>query len=153
VSFFTGMTAGVWVGVLGVDFAILWGLLAFLLNYVPTIGSILAAVPPVPLAFVQFGPGKALLVAAGYIVINVVIGNLIEPRIMGKGLGLSTLVVFLSLLFWGWALGTIGMLLSVPLTMVVKIALEGHPNTRWAAVLLGSGVPEPDVPPPKDEEA
>jgi predicted PurR-regulated permease PerM len=151
VSLITGVAAAVWVGVLGVDFALLWGLLAFLLNYVPTIGSILAAIPPVLMAFILFGFGKALLVAAGYVAINLVIGNLVEPKIMGKGLGLSTLVVFLSLLFWGWVLGTIGMLLSVPLTMVVKIALESHPDTRWAAVLLGPGVSEPEAPPPEEE--
>jgi AI-2 transport protein TqsA len=115
----------------------LWGLLAFALNYVPNIGSIIAAVPAVLLSIVQLGVLKALVVAAGYAGINMVMGSFLEPRFMGRGLGLSTLVVFLSLLFWGWVLGPVGMLLSVPLTMTAKIALESRDDTRWIAVLLG----------------
>ncbi len=126
---------------LGVDFPILWGLLAFLLNYVPNIGSFIAAIPAVILAFVQLGVAPALYTALGYAVVNVVIGNVIEPRLMGRGLGLSTLVVFLSLLFWGWVLGSVGMLLSVPLTMIVKIVLQSVDGTRWLAILMGSGAP------------
>ncbi len=139
VSLLTGVLAGVWCALFGLDFAILWGVLAFLLNYVPNIGSILAGLPPVLLAIVQLGPGTALIILAGYAVINNVFGNLIEPRFMGQGLGLSTFAVVLSLIFWGWVLGPVGMLLSIPLTMAVKIGMEGSPNTRWMAVLLGSG--------------
>ena len=138
ISLFTGVAAGLCCYFVGVDFAILWGFLAFLLNYIPSIGSILAAIPAVALAFVQLSPGAALAVAAGYVVINVVMGNLIEPRVMGHGLGLSALVVFVSLIFWGWVLGPMGMLLSVPLTMVIKIALDASPRTRWISLLLGS---------------
>ncbi|MDP7389373.1 MAG: AI-2E family transporter, partial [Pseudomonadales bacterium] len=127
--------------VLGVDFPLLWGLLAMLLNFIPTIGSIIAAVPPGMLAIVQAGPGTAVAVAFGFIMINMVMGNVLEPRFMGRGLGLSTLVVFLSLVLWGWLLGPIGMLLSVPLTMTAKIALEANPQTSWIAYLLGP--PEP----------
>ena len=130
------------VWVMGVDFPLLWGLLAFLLNYIPNIGSIIAAVPAVLLAFIQFGFGTAMIVTIGYLMLNVVLGNIIEPRFMGRGLGLSTLVVFLSLIFWGWLWGTVGMLLSVPLTMTVKIALESNERTRWLAVLLGPPVSE-----------
>ncbi len=133
----TGIAVTIWVMILGLDFPLLWGVVAFLFNYVPNIGSIIAAVPAVLLALVQFGLGRALLVAAGYLVINLLIGNLIEPRIVGKGLGLSTLVVFLSLVFWGWILGPIGMLLSVPLTMTLVMALESHHRTRRFAILLG----------------
>ena len=122
----------------GVDYPFLWGALAFLLNYIPTIGSLVAAIPPVLLAFVQYGYTRGIIVAAGYIVLNLVIGNFIEPRVMGKGLGLSTLVVFLSLIFWGWVFGPVGMILSVPLTMMTKIALETREDTKWLAVLLGS---------------
>ena len=138
VSLATGLSAALWVAVLGLDFPLLWGLLVFLFNYVPTIGSILAAVPAVLLALIQLGPFPALLVAVGYLCINFAFGSVIEPRFMGRGLGLSTLVVFLSLVFWGWVLGPVGMLLSVPLTMTAKIGLESRKETRWLAILLGS---------------
>jgi AI-2 transport protein TqsA len=137
VSLATGVLITAWTAILGVDYPLLWGLLAFTLNYVPNIGSIIAAVPAVLLALVQLGLLKALLTAIGYVVLNLVMGNVVEPRFMGRGLGLSTLVVFLSLLFWGWVLGPVGMLLSVPLTITVKIALDSHDETRWVAVLLG----------------
>ena len=137
VSAATGLLIGVWVGVLGVDFAIFWGLVAFVLNFIPNLGSIIAAVPTTLLAMVQIGVGRGLLVALGYLIVNMVIGNLIEPHLMGRRLGLSTLVVVLSLVFWGWVWGPIGMLLSVPLTMVVKIMLENTEEFRWVAVLLG----------------
>jgi predicted PurR-regulated permease PerM len=122
---------------LGVDYYMLWGLLAFILNYIPTIGSFFALLPPALLALVQFGFIEAAVVVIGFIIINTLVGNIIEPRFMGKGLGLSTLVVFLSLIFWGWVLGPIGMLLSVPLTITIKIALDSSEETRWIAVLLG----------------
>ena len=137
VSLMTGATIATWLSIVGLDFAMLWGVLAFLLNYVPNIGSIIAAVPAVLLALVALDWTGVLLVISGFVVVNVVFGNIVEPRMMGKGLGLSTLVVFLSLVFWGWVLGPVGMLLSGPLTMSVKIALETDPRTRWFAVLLG----------------
>ncbi len=139
ISIVTGVLVALWVGVLGVPYALLWGFVAFLLNFVPNIGSILAAVPAVLLALIELGPGRALLVATGYVVVNLVIGNVIEPRVMGKGLGLSSSVVLLSLVFWGWVLGAVGMVLSVPLTMTIKLALESRSDTRWIAVLLGTG--------------
>ncbi len=134
----TGIILGGWVGVCGVDFFFLWGLVAFLLNFIPNIGSVMAAIGPVMLAIIQYGFARAALVAAGYVVVNVVIGNFIEPRMMGRRLGLSTLVVFLSLIFWGWVWGPVGMLLSVPLTMFVKILLENTDDLKWIAVLLSS---------------
>lgn len=137
VSLVTGVLVYIWLTILSVDYAMLWGLIAFMFNYVPSIGSAIAAVPAVLLALVQLGWFDAVLVAAGYLVINVVLGNLIEPRILGRGMGLSTLVVFLSLVFWGWILGPIGMLLSVPLTMLLKIAFEANDDMRWIAILLG----------------
>ncbi len=136
-SLATGVAVTIFLTLLGVDFPILWGILAFLLNFVPNIGSIIAAVPPVLLALVQLGPLPALLALLGYVALNIGLGNFVEPRFMGRGLGLSTLVVFLSLVLWGWLFGPVGMLLAVPLTMTVKIALEANPSTFWLAVLLG----------------
>jgi len=138
-SLITGVVVTAWLFFLGVDFAVLWGSIAFFMNFVPYVGSIIAAVPVVFLAFLDAGVQDALLVAAGYVAINLVVGNLIEPRFMGRGLGLSTLVVFVSLIFWGWVFGPVGMFLSAPLTMLVKIALESDPKNRWIAVLLSSG--------------
>jgi len=136
VSIATGIIVSIMLWGFGVDFFLLWGVLAFLLNFIPNIGSIIAAVPAVTLAALQLGIGEAGLIGLGYVMINMVMGNMVEPRYLGKGLGLSTLVVFLSLIFWGWLLGTVGMLLSVPLTMIVKIAFENSPEGRWLAVLL-----------------
>ncbi len=140
VSVATGLLVTVWLTFLGVDYPVLWGLMAFLFNFVPNIGSIIAAVPAVMLAMVQLGADTAALTALGYIIVNVVMGNVIEPRYMGKGVGLSTLVVFLSLVVWGWILGPVGMLLSVPLTMIVKLACEANPKTQWIAILLGPDI-------------
>ena len=136
VSLGTGLFIGVWLYLLGVDHFMLWAVLAFMLNFIPNIGSIIAAIPAVLMAFVEFGLLKAGLAGLGFVIVNTVMGNMIEPKFMGRGLGLSTLVVFLSLVFWGWLLGTVGMLLSVPLTMVVKIAMESRPETQWLAILL-----------------
>jgi len=144
-SFATGFLVWLVLSVLGIDFPILWGMTAFLLNFVPTIGSIIAALPAVLLAIIQAGFGEALLVAGGYLAINVVIGSILEPHFMGRNLGLSTLVVFLSLVFWGWVLGPVGMILSVPLTMTLKLALEDNPDTRAIAIMLGTVKPDGDV--------
>lgn len=143
ISLATGVLVTLLLLILQVDFPVLWGTLAFVLNYVPNIGSLIAAVPAVLLGFLQLGFSGAVLTALGYLVINTVVGNLIEPRVMGEGVGLSTLVVFLSLLFWGWVLGPIGMLLSVPLTMIFRILLDSMDETRWMAVLLGPRQAEP----------
>jgi AI-2 transport protein TqsA len=145
-SLATGVLVAILTAALGLDFPLLWGLVAFLFNFVPSIGSVIAAVPAVLLALVQFGVGQAALVAMGYLVINLGIGNGIEPRLMGRKLGLSTLVVFLSMVFWGWVWGPVGMLLSVPLTVILKIALEHSDDFHWIAVLLGPGDDLPDDP-------
>jgi predicted PurR-regulated permease PerM len=138
ISVATGVCAGLLTWSLGLDFPLLWAMIAFLLNYVPTIGSIIAAVPAVLLALIQIGPGAAGATALGFIGINVVFGNFLEPRLMGYGVGLSPLVVFVGLVAWGWIFGPVGMLLSVPLTMTLKMALESDDRTRWVAILLGS---------------
>jgi predicted PurR-regulated permease PerM len=138
-SLATGVLVAAWLMLLGVKYAVLWGLIAFLLNFIPNIGSIIAAIPAIILTLLQLGPVSALLTAAGYLVINIAIGNFIEPRLMGQRLGLSTLVVFLSLIFW--VLGPVGMILSVPLTMLFKIVLQSREDTRWIALLLGGEQP------------
>ncbi|MFC1331137.1 MAG: AI-2E family transporter [gamma proteobacterium symbiont of Ctena orbiculata] len=136
-SMLTGILIGVWLWILDIDYPVLWGVLAFLFNYVPNIGSIIAAVPAVLLALIQFGPQASLWTAVGYLVVNSLVGNVIEPRFMGKGLGLSPLIVFISLVFWGWILGPVGMFLSVPLTMTMKIVLDSNHDTRGLAAMLG----------------
>ena len=136
ISLVTGLVVWGMLVLLDVRFAFMWGLLAFALNYIPNIGSVLAAIPPILQVLVFGGLYEALVVLAGYLVINLVFGNILEPRIMGRGLGLSTLVVFLSLIFWGWLLGPVGMLLSVPLTIIVKIALEQTVAGQSIAFLL-----------------
>ncbi|GMR12027.1 MAG: AI-2E family transporter [Gemmatimonadota bacterium] len=162
VSLVTGLLIGTWAWLLGLDFPVLLGLIGFVLNYVPTIGSILAVIPALFLSLVQFGSfGHSVLVLGGYLFINMVFGNIIEPNLMGRRLGLSTLVVILSLIFWAWVWGPIGALLAVPLTMVVRIMLENTEDLHWVAVLLdksppqarlavaGAGTPPP--PPPLDD--
>mgnify|MGYP001027046147 FL=1 len=145
ISLLTGLLIFIWLTILGVDYAVLWGLVAFLLNFVPTVGSFIAAVPAVLLAAVQLGIFPAGLTLGGFVVVNLVMGNMLEPRWMGKGLNLSPLVVFVSLVLWGWVLGPVGMLLSIPLTIMIKIALENQDETRWIGVLLGSGSALPSV--------
>ena len=136
VSLVTGLLIGSWLWILGVDLPVLWGFLAFLMNYIPTLGSMIAAIPAVLLTIVQLGPAHALAAGIGYVSVNVVLGYFVEPHFMGRRLGLSTLVVFLSLVFWGWVWGPVGMLLSVPLTTIVKIMLENTEDFRWLATLL-----------------
>lgn len=144
ISLVTGAMAWLLCWAVGVDYPVLWGVIAFLLNYVPNLGSIIAAVPPVLLGFVQYGWERSLVLLGGYLAINTIMGNIIEPKVMGKRLGLSSLVVFLSLVFWGWVWGPLGMFLSVPLTMIVKILLENSDDLKWVAVLLGSGAETED---------
>ncbi len=133
----TGILAYFFLLIVGVDYPLLWAVLAFVLYFIPTIGSMVALIPPVLLTVIQLGFGQAIIVLFGFIIINTIIGNILEPKFMGRGLELSTLVVFLCLIFWGWVLGPIGMLLSVPLTITIKIALDSSDETRWLSVMLG----------------
>jgi AI-2 transport protein TqsA len=148
-SIATALCIWAWLRIFGIDFAVLWAILAFLLNFIPFIGSLLMTVPAVLMALVQTDLPTTLLVALGYFAANTVIGSILEPRVMGRGLGISTLAVFLSLLLWGWVLGTVGVFLAVPITMVLIIALDASPQTRPIAVLLGPKVTE--EPAPKEE--
>lgn len=138
ISLATGLSVTGLTALLGINYPVLWGVIAFLLNYIPNIGSFIAAVPAVLLAWLQINPGTAIIAAGGYLAINIFWANLIEPRVMGYSVGLSTLVVFISLVFWGWVLGPVGMLLSVPLTVMFRIVLGTNESTRWIAVMLGS---------------
>ena len=138
VSMATGLAASLVTWWIGLDFPLLWGMLAFLFNYVPAIGSIIAAVPAILMALVQLGLGEAGSTAIGFLAINLLFGNAIEPRLMGYGVGISPLIVFTGLVLWGWIFGPVGMLLSVPLTMTLKMALEADERTRWLAILIGS---------------
>jgi predicted PurR-regulated permease PerM len=147
ISLATGILVGIGLSILGVDFPVLWGFLAFLLNYVPNVGSTIAAIPAVLLAYIQLGIGSAVMATAGYMAINFILDNVIETKLMGRRLGLSTLVVFLSLIFWGSLLGPVGMVLCIPLTMTVKFACENNKDTRWIAVLLGPEVPAENISP------
>jgi len=141
ISVMTGILIGFWMSVLGVNFPVLWGFLAFLLNYVPNLGVVIAAVPAILLTLIQLGPSHAVLAALGYIVVNFIVGTVVEPKLVGRGVGLSTLVVFLSLIFWGNLLGIIGMVLCIPFTMTLKFALENNEQTQWLAILLGPETP------------
>ncbi len=136
-SLATGVCIYVWLWFLGIDFAILWGLVAVVFNFVPFVGSVFMAIPAVLMALVQTDIATTLLVVLGYVVVNTVIGNMIEPQVMGRQVGMSALAVFLSLIFWGWMLGTIGVFLSVPLTMALLVAFDANPRTRPIAILLG----------------
>lgn len=149
VSLLTGLLIGLWVWAIGLDFPVFWGLVAFVLNFVPSIGSIMAAVPAVALAIVQLGANGAVLTLIGYLGVNVMLGNIFEPMLLGRRLGLSPLVVILSVVFWGWLWGPIGFLLAVPLTMILRILLENTEEYRWIAVLMA---PAPDEMEPRVRE-
>jgi AI-2 transport protein TqsA len=135
-SLANGLLLGLWCWMWGLSNPVLWGVIAFALNFVPVVGSIIAAVPPVALALLGLGIGPALGVLSGYVAVNLVVDNAIEPRVMGRAVGLSPLAVMLAMLVWGFLLGPVGALLSVPLTVAVKLALEQTPELRWLAILL-----------------
>jgi len=137
-SLMTAVPLIIILSIMGIDFPVLWGMIAFLLNFIPNIGSIIAAIPVILLALIQFGFLAAGEVALLYLFMNSLIGSFIEPKLMGHSLGLSTLIVFLSLVFWGWLLGPIGMFLSIPLTMTFKIIMDSQENTRWISILLSN---------------
>jgi len=134
----TGLLIWTLCSVVGIEFPILWGLVAFVLNYIPVVGSIIAAIPAVLLGCITLSWVGVIVLALGYIIVNTAVSNFLEPQMMGRHLGLSPLIVFMSLVFWGWAWGPIGMFLSVPITMLVKILLENSDDLRWVAILMGS---------------
>lgn len=137
ISLVTGIMIGAGAALMGVDFALFWGLLAFVLNYVPNIGSVIAAVPAVLVALLQLGVGPALGLSAIYLSVNVVVGNFVDPIVIGRELRLSPLIVLMSLVFWGWVWGPVGMFLSVPLTIVLRIVLESTDSLKRVARMMG----------------
>jgi AI-2 transport protein TqsA len=141
VSLITGFLAGLLCWAAGLDFYILWGIVAFALNFIPVIGSIVAGVPPTILALLVAGAPNALLVAGGYLLINNFLGNFLEPILVGRRFGISTLVIVIAVMFWGWVWGPLGMLLAVPLTMVLKVILDGSEEFRWIGVAISSDYP------------
>ncbi|ANJ66810.1 AI-2E family transporter [Halothiobacillus diazotrophicus] len=150
-STLTGLLVGIGLSLMGIDFAILWGIVAGLLNFIPTIGSFIAAIPALLVAIVSTDILHILMVIGLYLVVNVSIGSIMEPRLLGRSLGLSPVVVLISLLVWGWVFGPVGMLLAVPLTMIAKLALDSNPKTRWAGILLSDQVRQPAVRLPNSE--
>jgi predicted PurR-regulated permease PerM len=138
-SFVTGVSVGLMLYIMGIDFPVLWGFMAFLLNYIPSIGSVIAAIPAVIIALIIHGPGSALIVGVAYLVLNTIIGNVIEPQLMGRNLGISPLIVFFSMIFFGFILGPVGMLIATPLTIIIKIILDSRDVTRGLGIMLGDG--------------
>ncbi len=141
VSLLTGILAGLLCYMAGLDFYVLWGILAFFFNFIPVVGSIIAGVPPMILALLVAGFPNAILVAGGYLLINNFLGNFVEPMLVGRRFGISTLVVVVSVVFWGWLWGPLGMLLAVPLTMVLKVVLESSDEFRWIGVAISAEQP------------
>ncbi|MGJ8644245.1 MAG: AI-2E family transporter [Luteolibacter sp.] len=141
VSVLTGVLAGFLCYIADLDFYVLWGILAFFFNFIPVIGSVIAGVPPTILALLVAGAPNAVLVAGGYLLINNFLGNFVEPMLVGRRFGISTLIVIVSVLFWGWLWGPLGMLLAVPLTMVLKVILEASDEFRWIGVAISAEQP------------
>ncbi|WP_221057462.1 AI-2E family transporter [Methanoculleus chikugoensis] len=139
VNLITGAGTGLFLAVLGVDFAVLWGFIAFVLSYVPYIGLVVAAIPPTLLALIEFGPAGAVAVIAAVALIDAAAENLFLPRMAGRDLNLSPFVVLFSVVFWGFILGAVGIFLAIPLTIAVKLFLESWKETRWIGEMMGSG--------------
>ena len=151
VSLVTGLLAGFLCWAAGLDFYVLWGIVAFAFNFIPVLGSIIAGVPPFLLAYLVDGGPSALAVGIGYVSINIFLGNFLEPMLMGRRFGLSTLVVIVSVLFWGFVWGPVGMLLAVPLTMVLKVMLDNSDELRWMAVAITKEKRHPLLVPEEEE--
>ncbi|SCL74889.1 Transport of quorum-sensing signal protein [Methanoculleus chikugoensis] len=139
VNLITGVGTGLFLTLLGVDFAVLWGFIAFVLSYVPYIGLVVAAIPPTLLALIEFGPAGAVAVIAAVALIDAAAENLVLPRMAGRDLNLSPFVVLFSVVFWGFILGAVGIFLAIPLTIAVKLFLESWKETRWIGEIMGSG--------------
>jgi AI-2 transport protein TqsA len=135
-SLATGILMGLSCWIMGVEFAFAWGLIAFILNFIPTVGALFSAIPPIIVALLQIGFWQGTVLALLFFAIHIMVGNFIEPMVMGRGFGISTVVVILSVLFWGWLWGLVGMFLAVPLTMFIKMMLDESDDFRWIAVAM-----------------
>ena len=140
----TGLTAGLLIALIGVEHALLWGTLTFLLNYIPNIGSLAASILPVLLGFLQLGAVSGFLVVLVYILVNLVFSSILEPRFLGHEVGFPPVIIVMSLVLWGWVFGVTGVLLAVPLSMVLKFALESGEETRWIATLMSTRTADPE---------
>lgn len=147
ISLVTGVLAGVLCWVAGLDFFLLWGILAFVMNFIPVVGSAIASIPPILLALIakDGGPADMVVVAGGYGLINMFLDNFVQPMLLGRRFGLSILVVVLCVLFWGWLWGLIGIVLAVPLTMILKVVLDNSDEFRWIAVAIGQESKRPEI--------
>jgi len=135
-SFLTGFLIALGLTFFNIDYPILWGVIAMLFNFIPVVGSIIAAIPAVLLSLVSVDLNTTIILIVFYITINISISNIVEPKFMGKELGLSPLVIFFSLILWGWVLGIVGMFLAVPITMTLKIAFDSNSSTKWISILM-----------------
>lgn len=137
ISLATGLLAGLLCWQMGLEFPLLWGILAFALNFIPAVGSVIAGIPPILLSLLNDGDiQNAAIIGGGYILINGFLGNFLEPTLLGRRFGISTVVVILSVIFWGWIWGPVGMLMAVPLTMLLKVGLDNSSDFRWIAVAI-----------------
>lgn len=125
--------------IIGVDFALLWGVLSFFMSFVPNVGFIISVIPPAIMALIQFGFTEMIIVIVAYIIINFLVDNVIKPRFIQESVNISATVTFLSLILWGWVLGPIGAILAVPMAIVVQSILDRREETRWMAYMMGSG--------------
>ena len=141
----TAVLEGLWLWAAGVELALVWAMLFFLLNFIPTIGSVIAAIPPSLAALVTLGPGRALLAIGGMFVIEQVMGNFVDPKVVGQRLSLSPLVVLIAVVFWGWVWGVAGALLAAPMTAALVVALAHAPGLRSIALLLSSAGSEEEL--------
>ncbi|MEA3507822.1 MAG: AI-2E family transporter [Synergistota bacterium] len=141
ISLATGFLAWCVFALMGLDFAITWGVLTFLLNFIPTLGSFVAAIPPILTALAQFLPdiGPAIIIAVCLLVLQQIIGGFISPKIMGDRLNLSPVTILMSLLLWGWLWGVPGAILSVPIASAIKIICDNVPQLRPVGVFMSSG--------------
>jgi predicted PurR-regulated permease PerM len=153
VSVITGVLATIWCFAWGVQNALLWGVLAFVLNYIPVAGSIAAAIPPVAIALLTGDASQWVAISLGYIAINTVVGGILEPRWLGRACGLSPLVALMSIVIWGALLGPVGALLSVPLTSALRLGLARFRDFSWLSQLMTEERPSLEVPLGRPEPA